>query len=191
MVRIQEMALEAISKKQKVANKNLGGNTSFPKPLSPSTLVENGKKQSTTLFQKISPRELQYRKAHNLCFKCGEKYGPGHVCSKKEIHMLISESKDEDNELFLTEEELIEYNRTSGNKRHNFQYIPCQETLCKVLSCKAGIVGNKFQFSCMETAHIPLLRPLYFKKTLSLLNPLGLFYEDSQWTNSGMQKLGT
>jgi hypothetical protein len=35
-----------------------------------------------------------YRRANNLCFRCGEKYEPSHVCAKKptaELHALTAE----------------------------------------------------------------------------------------------------
>lgn len=46
------------------------------------------KKITTLIFKKISPSEFQYKKDHNLCFKCGDKFGPGHNCKNKKVHML-------------------------------------------------------------------------------------------------------
>ena len=63
------------------------------------------------MLQKIPPSELQYRKANNLYFKCGDRYGPGHVCSRKGIHMLLVDGEDKGKweESILTEGEVIEY----------------------------------------------------------------------------------
>jgi len=38
---------------------------------------------------RISPEVCEYRKINHLCFRCGEKYGPGHICRKKQLKCLM------------------------------------------------------------------------------------------------------
>lgn len=74
----------------------------------PSNKITLPKKTVNSSFKKITPGELQHRREHNLCFKCGEKFGPEHICKDKAIHMLITE----DARMGKTEEigwEVIEY----------------------------------------------------------------------------------
>nr|XP_027122265.1 uncharacterized protein LOC113739231 [Coffea arabica] len=45
--------------------------------------------------KRISPQEIQYRRNHGLCFKCGDKYGPGHQCKFGHLNLLIGEEEEE------------------------------------------------------------------------------------------------
>lgn len=60
--------------------------------------------------QKLAPGELwkaqqlkEYRRAQGLCFKCGDKYTPGHVCSKQETPQLKAMELQEE-AIVLTDE---------------------------------------------------------------------------------------
>ena len=56
--------------------------------------------------KKITPEEFQYRKNNHLCYKCGEKFGQGHVCKNEQYtYMLVEDCKDEEIEKFVAEEE--------------------------------------------------------------------------------------
>lgn len=85
---------------------------SFPlepetKKLSNSLSDEGGiKKTLNQVFKKITPTEFQYRKKHNLCFKCGNKFILGHSCKNKKVYMLLVKEKVE---IVKDEEEVIEY----------------------------------------------------------------------------------
>lgn len=50
-------------------------------------------------------------RANNLCFKCGEKYGPTHICKEKEVHILLVDESEVGDKGLLEglEEEIIEY----------------------------------------------------------------------------------
>lgn len=72
------------------------------------------KKSSDPIFKKITPKELQYRKTHNLCLKCGEKFGPRHKYKQKGAHMILIEESDSEIEEKEIEEEFIDY---QGNPR--------------------------------------------------------------------------
>lgn len=59
---------------------------------------------------KLAPGELwkaqqlkEYRRAQGLCFKCGEKYMPGHVCVQKEMAQLKAIELQEGNEILSNE----------------------------------------------------------------------------------------
>ncbi|XP_027150132.1 uncharacterized protein LOC113750340 [Coffea eugenioides] len=45
--------------------------------------------------KRISPQEIQHRRSLGLCFKCGDKYGPGHQCKPGHLNLLISEDEEE------------------------------------------------------------------------------------------------
>ncbi|XP_027166158.1 uncharacterized protein LOC113766138 [Coffea eugenioides] len=75
------------------------------------------KSNSQQVFKRISPTEFQYRKDHNLCFRCGEKFSPGHNCKSKGIHMLLADDgKNGDADQIAEEEEIIEY---KGNQHEH------------------------------------------------------------------------
>ncbi|XP_027166082.1 uncharacterized protein LOC113766055 [Coffea eugenioides] len=63
-------------------------------------------------YKRITPTEFQYRKDNHLCFKCGAKFGPGHMCKDKGVHMIIATDLEDR----IDEEEVIEY-MGSGNKQ--------------------------------------------------------------------------
>lgn len=66
------------------------------KRLSNGVKEEVIKKNANQVFKKISPVEFQYRKDHNLCFKCGDKFGPRHNYKNKEVHMLLMDDYEKD-----------------------------------------------------------------------------------------------
>ncbi|XP_071940002.1 uncharacterized protein [Coffea arabica] len=75
------------------------------------------KSNSQQVFRKISPTEFQYRKEHNLCFRCGDKFTPGHNCKSKGIHMMLVEDEEKgETEQTTEEEEVIEY---MGNQQEH------------------------------------------------------------------------
>ncbi|XP_027122021.1 uncharacterized protein [Coffea arabica] len=48
-------------------------------------------------FSKISAEEMQYRRKHNLCYRCGEKFGMGYQCKKGGLNC-VSIEEEEDTE---------------------------------------------------------------------------------------------
>ncbi|XP_071900942.1 uncharacterized protein [Coffea arabica] len=63
-------------------------------------------------YKRITPTEFQYKKDNHLCFKCGAKFGPGHMCKDQGVHMIIATNLEDG----VDEEEVIEY-MGSGNKQ--------------------------------------------------------------------------
>lgn len=47
-------------------------------------------------MRRLTDKELQEKRAKGLCFKCDEKWGPGHRCRKKELSVLLMEDIDGD-----------------------------------------------------------------------------------------------
>ncbi|XP_027093589.2 uncharacterized protein [Coffea arabica] len=120
--RWQEHLLEALSKNNRVSYRN-----PLPSSLNGGHIGANGNRRmqqnniketkkrndSQPVFKKISPSEFQYRKDHHLCFRCGEKFSPGHACKNKELHMLLVDEEESDKE---EEEEVIEYRGTKADQ---------------------------------------------------------------------------
>lgn len=49
----------------------------------------------STGTKKISSQEIQYKRKKGLCFKCGEKYGFGHVCKLGNLNFILAEDEEE------------------------------------------------------------------------------------------------
>ncbi|KAI3716153.1 hypothetical protein L6452_23281 [Arctium lappa] len=45
-------------------------------------------------FRKLSDKELQLRRAQGLCYRCDEKYSPGHHCKKKELSVMVVQEEE-------------------------------------------------------------------------------------------------
>jgi hypothetical protein len=55
-------------------------------------------------IKRLTPKELKERQAKGLCFKCNDKYGPGHRC--KRLFMIEAYlEEEEDGEQVMGEEE--------------------------------------------------------------------------------------
>ncbi|XP_027060831.1 uncharacterized protein [Coffea arabica] len=111
LARLQENVFEAYHRKHKPHQRAMGwGNSTqaaAQQTMAPTKpVIANAVKKTPQHFKKITPEELQYRREHHLCYKCGEKFGPGHQCKQKEIHLMVAvEDRPED----LEEGEVIEY----------------------------------------------------------------------------------
>lgn len=100
IAQIQEQSLEAVIKNGKWGQKsqaepdprfvrktwNATKSNAAPK-VAPTGDTGEGKEG----IKKISPQELQYRRNNNLCYKCGEKFGPEHQCKLKQFNFMISD----------------------------------------------------------------------------------------------------
>ncbi|KAL4281431.1 hypothetical protein GQ457_03G011630 [Hibiscus cannabinus] len=83
--KLYELALEVESKKPKptykpAVNFTMGGQKL---PQSPTT-----QQRPTTQQQTPKQTLLDYRRANNLCFKCGEKFQPGHQCKQRQFNSM-------------------------------------------------------------------------------------------------------
>ncbi|KAL4342238.1 hypothetical protein GQ457_08G017250 [Hibiscus cannabinus] len=93
--RLYELALEVEGHKLKSSYRYSSSNStvSLPKqqlqPASPPF-----KQPPNTLKQTL----LEYRRTNNLCFKCGEKFGPAHQCKPKKLIFMEEEEMDQDSD---------------------------------------------------------------------------------------------
>ena len=95
-----------------------------------NTQRHDTKEPTTFNFKKITPTEA--RREKGLCYRCGDKYTPDHICPKKELNFLeelegnedeyLMEEKDEENEtgeanVMETEDETMQLsiNALTGN----------------------------------------------------------------------------
>nr|KAJ0196575.1 hypothetical protein LSAT_V11C700342890 [Lactuca sativa] len=56
------------------------------RPRSSSSYLPNNR---PTKIRRLTDRELQSKKAKGLCYRCDEKWNPGHRCKKKELSVLF------------------------------------------------------------------------------------------------------
>ena len=66
LAKLQEQSVEAISKKTR----------------------QNFKVGESVISRKELPKELEEKKAKELCFKCNEMYTRGHQCKKKQLYAI-------------------------------------------------------------------------------------------------------
>ncbi|KAL0399243.1 UNVERIFIED_CONTAM: Retrovirus-related Pol polyprotein from transposon.6 [Sesamum radiatum] len=45
-------------------------------------------------IRRLSPTEMQHRRAQGLCFNCDEKFGPGHRCKANQFLLLLAEDEE-------------------------------------------------------------------------------------------------
>nr|XP_027090423.1 uncharacterized protein LOC113711457 [Coffea arabica] len=123
LARLQENALESILKRQRSIHKTSSIATSYPTTTSSpskSVIETASKRPNVQSFKKISPAEIQYRRDYHLCFKCGEKYGSGHQCKQKEMHLLLAMEEEDVVAASPGDEEIIEYHGHQGKRDVEF-----------------------------------------------------------------------
>lgn len=88
MARHQENLIESLNKKEKAqGNRSLTTSYSAQTTRVPNSSVGN---QSNKLFET--------RRAQGLCYKCGEKYHPGHQCKQRQLNAISATTDQEANE---------------------------------------------------------------------------------------------
>ncbi|XP_039004688.1 uncharacterized protein LOC120131883 [Hibiscus syriacus] len=109
--KLYEISIEFESKRQKQ-------NARFP-PYPTQTTFNKPAASPTT--QKVLPNPsnknnlLEYRRLNNLCYKCGERFQPGHQCKLRQLNAM--EELDNQEEAVITEEVLGE----SSDKEENLE----------------------------------------------------------------------
>ncbi|KAH0653695.1 hypothetical protein KY289_031373 [Solanum tuberosum] len=88
---MKEMAIEAAERRNKRATRS---NPSLVLAVANKALVIPTTRNTS---YRLTPEVYESKKSNNLCFQCGEKYGPGHICKKRQLNCLIGaiESKVE------------------------------------------------------------------------------------------------
>lgn len=96
---VQEQSLDVLSKKMKMVAK-----VGMDVPKSGSITISDHKGSGSTIgkaklkeageFKKLTPQEIQYRRNNHLCFKCGDRYSPGHQCKFANLNFVIAEEEE-------------------------------------------------------------------------------------------------
>ncbi|XP_057453204.1 uncharacterized protein LOC130745077 [Lotus japonicus] len=81
--------------------------------------------------QRLSQSELQERSRKGLCFKCGEKWGKEHVCTKKHYQFILIEGEEDEEE-----EEIFE-------EAEDGEFILEGKVLQLSLNSKEGLTSNQ------------------------------------------------
>uniref|UniRef100_A0A3Q7FBT5 Retrotransposon gag domain-containing protein n=1 Tax=Solanum lycopersicum TaxID=4081 RepID=A0A3Q7FBT5_SOLLC len=79
--RMKEMAIEAARRRNRTVNRVL-----------PAAAQEVGKASNAMVNRngpyRLTPEVYEFRKSNHLCFRCGEKYGLGHICKTRQLNYL-------------------------------------------------------------------------------------------------------
>nr|GEV82553.1 transposon Ty3-I Gag-Pol polyprotein [Tanacetum cinerariifolium] len=65
-----------------------------------SGILPNPKPRTPLPFSRLSPEALQKRRADGLCFRCPEKYHPGHVCTPPKSFLLLVTNANQNRMLY-------------------------------------------------------------------------------------------
>ncbi|KAL4348329.1 hypothetical protein GQ457_17G014550 [Hibiscus cannabinus] len=74
----------------------------------------NPTQKATAIAPNTKQALLDYRRNHNLCFKCGEKFSPGHQCKAKQLNLMEEEEVPEEVEEFTEEKQFSKDNQVEG-----------------------------------------------------------------------------
>ncbi|KAL4313107.1 hypothetical protein GQ457_01G008060 [Hibiscus cannabinus] len=105
--KLYELATEIEAKKYRYNYKgNNMGNSSMGQRINSIPVIGNPRGPPGQNTQKQGL--VEYRRANNLCFKCGEKFGPGHQCKLKQLNMMEEEGLCQGDEMEETKENAID-----------------------------------------------------------------------------------
>ncbi|KAJ9555024.1 hypothetical protein OSB04_009638 [Centaurea solstitialis] len=86
--------------------KRTGSTYTGPKIASESTTttnspnsVTNPNNKSGQGYRRLTDQEVQQKRTLGLCYRCDEKYSPGHRCKKKELSILLVQADDTEGEV--------------------------------------------------------------------------------------------
>ncbi|KAL4281537.1 hypothetical protein GQ457_03G002250 [Hibiscus cannabinus] len=85
--KLYELAMEIETKKQKYVSKNItySNQSSLQKVYTPP---QNQPQRPIAPNQNNKTALVEYRRTHNLCFRCGERFSPGHQCKVKQLNSM-------------------------------------------------------------------------------------------------------
>ena len=90
------------------------GNSKFPStegPKEASKEPSNGAR-SGTHFKRLTESEIQNKRAQGLCFRCNEKFSPGHRCKDRSLQVLtVGDEKDVRGVIEAEEDEVVKEER--------------------------------------------------------------------------------
>ncbi|CAI9113667.1 OLC1v1014310C1 [Oldenlandia corymbosa var. corymbosa] len=126
---VQEQTLE-FTVKMKLSNSG-GGKPFTPTVRAPHVIRNNqGNTSKPNLegFKRLSPQEIQYRRNNNLCWKCGDKWGPGHLCKLKQVSVITMEKEEDSGTLQLLHEEMEDAGKVLELPQDQLQAITQMDT---------------------------------------------------------------
>ncbi|XP_069152850.1 uncharacterized protein [Solanum lycopersicum] len=129
--RMKEMAIEA------ALRRNKGVARSYPSVT--SVLAANKVPVVSTARNnsyRLTPDVYEYRKSNHLYFRCGEKYGPRHICKRRQLNCLIGTVGNEAELETSMVEEVVE----DGNSEKMIEGVIEQELQQAV--CLNALTGN-------------------------------------------------
>ncbi|XP_071714502.1 uncharacterized protein [Rutidosis leptorrhynchoides] len=71
----------------------------------PTPTVKGGTLNRAGQYKRLTEAELSEKCSKGLCFKCDEKYAPGHRCPSKSLQVLLVREDDDDNDEILEDSE--------------------------------------------------------------------------------------
>ena len=84
----QQMIL-GVNANFRVNNPNTWSKAAIPTDRNPST-------RSDSSYRRLTEAELLEKREKGLCYRCDEKFGPRHVCKRKELQVLLDEDVEEE-----------------------------------------------------------------------------------------------
>ncbi|KAL4281742.1 hypothetical protein GQ457_03G022050 [Hibiscus cannabinus] len=93
--KLYELAMEIEAKKQKYVPRSTTYSNQGPIQKT-YTASQTQQQRPNTLNQNNKTALVEYRRTHNLCFKCGERFTPGHQCKVKQLNSMEEEEEQEE-----------------------------------------------------------------------------------------------
>ncbi|GJT99429.1 ty3-gypsy retrotransposon protein [Tanacetum coccineum] len=131
----------------------------LPKPVNPALTANPNFTPATTAllptpkprpplpFTRLSPEALQKRRAEGLCFRCPEKYQPGHVCNPPQFLLIADNEQPADTDP-LPDSEFLNLDHTDPTDNHTPYYLALSDAAFYGLQSPravrvTGYIGNK------------------------------------------------
>ncbi|KAL4351905.1 hypothetical protein GQ457_06G037700 [Hibiscus cannabinus] len=108
LAKLHELSLEIEAKRLKPKSYTYSNQNPFPKNWNPNPPTP----QKTTTHNTTKQSLLEYRRSHNLCFKCGDKFSPGHQCKIKQLNSM----EDDEQAVFPEDTNLQEITEQNMDK---------------------------------------------------------------------------
>ncbi|KAL4310989.1 hypothetical protein GQ457_01G000170 [Hibiscus cannabinus] len=108
--KLHELSIEFENKRQKYNSRIF----TPAQTVTQRSLGANPAQKATAIAPNTKQALLDYRRADNLCFKCGEKFGPRHQCKVKQLNLKEEEEVPREMEEFTEEKQFPEDNQVEG-----------------------------------------------------------------------------
>ncbi|KAI0507251.1 hypothetical protein KFK09_013373 [Dendrobium nobile] len=118
-----------------------------------TTHPEEVKQEKTTTvvnlggFKRLTDFELKEKRVKGLCYRCDEKFAPGHRCKEKTLHVIVVGDSDEDTAEGATREKLCEVEHphldmieVSLNSMEGLPFHPTMKMEGEIEECKVRVL---------------------------------------------------